>query len=158
MGWAKDWLYGLIFAEVRRLWDTAVKEGEGRFGPPPEYLGVSQFEDVQVTPYQMVLHDETPSRFRIATFRGPLVRTWRFDATGPQFQAAPPVPTRQPVAIRGMFHEIGRVSFAISTDRKLVAFTYVLGPRAGRCWTFAVRGQGKRASLKQHPDFVIRVA
>lgn len=145
MGWASDWLYGLIFAKVRRLWDTAVKDGKGQSGPAPDYLVVSQYADVS----------STPSELRTATLLGPIVRTWRFDDAGPRLQAAPPAPTREPTTVRGMFHEVGRVTFAISADRKRVAFTFVVGPRYWRHWTFAVKGQGKRASLEPHPDFSI---
>lgn len=153
MRWEKDWLYGLIFDKVRRLWVTTVEEGKGPYGPAPDHLVISQYADVAGTP-ETVRPGETPSKLLTTTFRGPIVRTWRFDDTGPRLQAVPPAPTRQPRAVRGIFHDVGSVTFAISTSRKLVGFTYWVGPRYGRHGAFAVKGQGNRARLEQHPDFI----
>jgi hypothetical protein len=42
MGWQSDWLYQLIFDEVEKVWKRAKKEGEGRFGPAPVDLLISE--------------------------------------------------------------------------------------------------------------------
>src|SRR4051794_636805 len=45
MGWQSDWLYQLIFDEVRRAWRKAIREGRGKFGPAPTSGLVKELPD-----------------------------------------------------------------------------------------------------------------
>jgi hypothetical protein len=138
MGWRNDWLYGLIFDEVARVWTRALKESTSPImGSPPDYLlvrehGSADWEHVACLP--------------------PVLREWTY--TGEAFEPRPlsdtdelPPPTR-----RDAFYSYGIVQYHIRPDRKKVLFTFVLGPLYGRGNVFRVFGQGKRGMLTGDPD------
>lgn len=137
MGWRTDWLYRLVFAEVARVWARAQKEGEGRYGPPPDFLLIQQRADADWDQAQCL---------------GPVLREWMYG--GADFEPRSPMDADAvpPATRRGMFYDRGCVQFHITADRKKVLFTFQIGPLYGQGMVFRVRGQGKCGAIDQHPD------
>ncbi|HNB71863.1 MAG TPA: hypothetical protein PLS70_12155, partial [Acidobacteriota bacterium] len=137
MGWKTDWLYSLIFAEVRRLWNRARWESERMgpdFGPAPGPLIISEYSD---------------GNFTNATCRGLRKRQWRYSGDEQLTLIEPDDPDISHVSETSdqMFFSVGEVRFSISADRKSLILEHLLGPRYGCGQVFQVHGQGKRGYL-----------
>ncbi|BCM90305.1 hypothetical protein IAD21_02156 [Abditibacteriota bacterium] len=148
MRWKTNWLYQLIFHDVEQIWELAVRDGEGPYGPGPDYLTVSQFANSYVSPYskeEKVAQGEGDAPVKLSA--GALLKQWRFDALGLRVKVESDTALRGNTPIRGMFYEVGRVDFIISADRKVVDISYIVGPRYGRGRVFSVVGQGKSGHL-----------
>jgi len=136
MEWRTDWLYALIFAEVRRVWYRAQHDavsGGAAFGSAPNLFVVSEYEKGD------------PSKSRCFA---PAKRRWHFRG-GDDFglldgDVTTVVSGGRP---QGMFYDVGRVGFFITEDRRLVVFEYILGPRYARGILLEVEGQGRGARL-----------
>lgn len=149
MRWKTDWLYQLIFQDVERIWQRAVKDGESPRGPSPDYFVVRQFANMQARPYS----EENPKSLS-SGMCGPILKRWKFDAEGAHVTVEPEEHSRRQPVIRGMFYQVGSINFYLSPDRKLVAMTYIVGPRYGEHRVFRVAGQGRTGGLEPHPDFM----
>ncbi len=128
MGWKSDWLYKRIFNEVVNLWTRALRQGTGRFGPPPSALVIIEMRSAD---------------WENATFRGEARRQW-------VYQGGEPEPVAELTGggeVRGMFYERGTIAFRIDGNRKRVLLTYVLGPRYGMGAILRVVGQGAKGRL-----------
>lgn len=139
MSWETDWLYSLIFAEVRRLWNRARRESTTMgtdFGPAPRCLIISEYSD---------------GNFTNATCRGLRKRQWRYSGDEHLILIEPDDPGISHVSETPdqMFFSVGEVRFSISADRKSLIFEYALGPRYGCGQVFQVHGQGKSGRLGQ---------
>jgi hypothetical protein len=132
MGWQTDWLYQLVFDEVERVWQRAIKDGVARFGPAPKCLVISE----------MLEADWEESRCR-----GVANRQWTYQGGHPKLLSPCEGNATEFGEQRGMFYELGVVTFCIDADRKRLVFSYTLGPRYGRAMTFTVIGQGKNGRL-----------
>jgi hypothetical protein len=131
MEWRTDWIYALIFAEVRRVWYRARRDAASgaASGSAPNLFVISEYEKGDTAK---------------ARCFAPAKRRWHFrggadfdlvdgDAPGGRAQ--------------GMFYDVGRVGFFVTDDRRLVVFEYILGPRYGRGCLLAVEGEGRAARL-----------
>jgi len=132
MAWQSDWLYQLIFDEVRRVWQRASKEGAGQFGPAPTSFLITEMSEAD---------------WETVRCGGAGHRQWIYQ--GSQFE---PTPLAEGTETdlgerRGIFYERGAVAFHIDSGRKRVLFTYNLGPRYGRGFVFEVIGQGAKGTL-----------
>ena len=45
MGWQSDWPSNSSSARVEKVWRSAIKDGEGRFGPPPNAFLISEMRE-----------------------------------------------------------------------------------------------------------------
>ena len=138
MGWRTDWLYGLVFREIERIWARARKEGaDGRFGPAPDFLVVRQYAGAN-----WIEPECAP----------PVLREWVY--SGGELEPRPPTDSDKPAPLvrRGMFWDVGAVRFHIAPDRKRVVLTFQIGPLYGRGHAFRVGGQGKTSVLERDPD------
>jgi hypothetical protein len=131
MGWRSDWLYEIIFDEVRKVWERAKKEGAGQFGPPP-------------TPF--FLSETVDGDWQLVRCSGAVRRQWLYQDDGPE-PIAHASDDMDHGERPGMFYGRGIVTFFIDCDRKRVLFTYTLGPRYSRGMIFHVVGQGARGRL-----------
>ena len=146
MGWQSDWLYQLIFKNIQQHWEQALMDGK-LIGPAPDYCIVSQFADLKSVPYQ--------DSYLMATSKGPVIKRWRLDRTGiHRITEADEKQLTIPYEGRGAFYRIGKISFCISCDRKIVAIKCNFGPRYGTSRVYKVQGQGKNSQLLGHEDFV----
>jgi hypothetical protein len=137
MGWQSDWLYGLIFQEVTRLWQQTRREGAGRYGPPPDCFYVAQYTDV------------SPD---MIACRGTIIRLWHFDAD--TFTLIPEGKTIiYNTTIRGMFYVHGSIKFYITPTRKYLYWNSFFGPRYGRGKVFRIVGQGATGMLEKDMQF-----
>ena len=138
MGWQSDWLYDLIFDEVARIWKRAIRDGRGPFGPAPTALVIKEMGEPD---------------WEAVRCQGDVHRLWCYRGGTPEVLPVEPESETGVGEQRGMFYERGEVQFHISSDRKRVLFTYVLGPRNGRGMEFAVQGQGRQGKLVPGTSF-----
>lgn len=136
MGWQSDWLYQLVFDQVKKVWDRAIRDGAGRFGPPPNSLLISQMSDAD---------------WEQVRCRGDIRRQWTYQGSEPEPLTRAAGDDTDLGERRGMFYERGAVAFCIDSDRKRVLFTFTLGPRYGRGLIFGVVGQGAKGRLGPSP-------
>jgi len=140
MGWRMDWLYRLIFQQVRFVWEQMHKEGaDGRYGVPPDYLLVQQCREADGNKAHCL---------------SPVLHPWRYEETGLAELSPLEAQPEAPVTIRGMFYTVGVVRFHIAEKRDRVTFEFVLGPRYGRGRVWQVRGQGATGKLIPDTDAV----
>lgn len=132
MGWRTDWLYGLIFHEVQRVWRRAIREGRGKFGPAPSQLLIKEMSDAD---------------WELMRSKGRELRKWCYSGGTPEPLPVEDETTESLGEQVGMFYEKGDVRFFIASDRKRVLLTYTLGPRYGRGMAFAIEGQGAKGRL-----------
>ena len=141
MGWKPDWLYRLVFEHFQRAWDKVQQEGEGRLGPASASLWVTQYSEAHAgaSPYFC---------------RGQPVRAWSY--VGERWEEVPAVEcVADDNAVHGMFYHKAIGRFHISEDRKTVIIEYTFGPRYGRGFVLAVKGQGKTAELVPKSDSIM---
>jgi len=139
MGWKTDWLYGLIFAEIRRIWDRARRDA----ARSPDLMGSA--------PDSFVIRQFAAGDVACSHCLPPLQRQWiyRGDDVFVPFTADADTETDVEPVRRGAFYATGTVAFHIAADRKAIIFVYGLGPRYGQAWAYRVVGQGQRAHLAE---------
>jgi hypothetical protein len=139
MEWRTDWLYALIFAEVRRVWYRAQRDaasGGGAPGSPPALFVISEYE-----------RGDTAK----ARCFAPALRRWHFRG-GEDFGLVEGDAAAPGGRAQGMFYDVGRVGFFVAEDRRRVVFEYLLGPRYGGGRLLAVEGEGRSARLAPSAD------
>lgn len=133
MGWRTDWLYGCLFEYVETLWRACQKSAMRGSGTPPEIIYILQGGNAD---------------WNRPVCKPPLLRAWRYDASGLQ---KVPIPIQNPYAHEkphGMFYRAGSMAFHIREDRKYVALVYVVGPLYARGYVYKVIGQGKHGKYR----------
>ena len=144
MGWRKDWLYMLVFHQVRVVWDRVHQYADrpracGEIQLPPDAIRVQQYAGGD--PIE-------------AFCRGPVLREWQFDGKGFSLQSGRNAEgkTARSTSTRGTLLVEGVVGFYITSDRRRVVFNAVLGPLYGHGTVYMVQGQGRRGRLIPDPN------
>jgi hypothetical protein len=137
MGPNTNWLYQLIFDEVSRLWELVLEQGSTElFGPPPGYLLIREHAEADWTEILC---------------SGPVLRQWRY--TGSTMEECPATDEMLHVSqAQKAFYPYGLVQFHVSSDRKRIAYTYLMGPRYARGVVFRVREDVSGHSLELDPN------